>query len=309
MEIAMKKSFIIYQILLIVVLSVSSDAIAATKMSSVQQQLSEFEATSDGRLGISAIDTSNNRQIQYRGNESFPMGCTSKVIGVAAILKESMKNNRLLQEKIHYTKSDLTNWTPITEKHLAEGMTVEALSAAAISYSDNTAMNLLSNNLGGPKGINAFARSLDDHHFKLDHGWPDEARSSPASLQDSTTPAAMTTTLRKIALGDVLAPLQREKLLAWLKENVTGDARIRAGVPKGWMVGDKTGSGFHYGTTNDIAVIWPPKCTPIIITTYYSSDKKDSPKREEILAQATRILIHAFSETNSCIRNAVTKIG
>ena len=162
-------------------------------------------------------------------------------------------------------------------------------------------MNLLAKKLGGPQGLNSFARSLDDQHFKVDHWWPDEAKSSPASQQDSTTPGALTTTLRKIALGDVLAPTQREKLLTWLKANVTGDSRIRAGVPKGWMVGDKTGSGFHYGTTNDIAIIWPPKCEPIIITTYYSSDKKESPKREDILAQATRILIDSFAQTNQCI--------
>ncbi|MBX3708330.1 MAG: class A beta-lactamase [Gammaproteobacteria bacterium] len=285
---------------------ISMQAFGSKQIESVQEQLAQLEASSDGRLGVAAMDTGNNQRILYRANEYFPMGCTSKVIGVAAILKKSMKNNQLLQEKVMYKKNDLTNWTPITEKHLTDGMTVAELCAAAISYSDNTAMNLLTKKLGGPTGLNTFARSIQDKHFKLNHWWPDEALSSPESREDESTPAAMEASLRKLILGDVLASSQREMLMTWLKNNITGENRIRAGVPKGWVVGDKTGSGFHYGTTNDIAVIWPPKCAPIIVTIFYSSNKKDSPKREDILSSATRIIINAYAQTNECIKSGLS---
>jgi beta-lactamase class A len=257
---------------------------------SVEKKLEELEASSGGRLGISAVNTGNNQRIRYRAAERFPMGCTSKVIGVAAILKKSMTDKNFLNEKITFKKEDLTNWMPITEKHLTDGMTIAQLSAAAISYSDNTAMNLLAKKLGGPEGLNSFARSIGDHYFKLDHMWPEEALANPASFEDSTTPAAMENSLKKILLGDVLAAPQRQQLLTWLKENVSGDKRIRAGVPTGWVVGDKTGTGFHYGTANDIAIIWPPKCHPIIVAIYYSHFKKDAPKRDDVVASATRLL-------------------
>ena len=42
-----------------------------------------------------------------------------------------------------------------------------------------------------------------------------------------------------------------------MKGNTTGDKLIRAGAPKGWEVGDKSGAG-SYGTRNDIAIVWPP---------------------------------------------------
>ena len=269
-----------------------------------QAEFAKLEALSGGRIGISAINTRNNQRIQYRAKEHFPMGCTSKVMGVAAILKMSMTNKRLLQEKIIYRKKDLTNWNPITEKHLADGMTISELCAAAISYSDNTAMNLLAKKLGGPQGLNAFARSIGDDHFRLDHLWPEEALASPDSLDDSTTPAAMQQSLQKLGLGDMLALPQREKLLTWLKNNVTGDARIRAGVPNGWIVGDKTGTGFHYGTTNDIAIIWPPKCSPLVVAIFYSSNKKEAKKREDIIASATHILVNAYARTDQCIKSS-----
>jgi beta-lactamase class A len=293
---------------IVLFMGISTHAFGDAASNSAQTQFKNLEASSGGRLGIAAIDMHTNQRILYRADEPFPMGCTSKVIGVAAVLEKSTENNALLQERIFYKKNDLTNWTPITEKHLKDGMTVAELCAAAISYSDNTAMNLLARKLGGPKELNAFARSIQDKNFKLDHWWPDEALSSPKSREDESTPAAMEASLRQLVLGRVLAPSQRDMLITWLKQNVTGDNRIRAGVPKGWIVGDKTGSGFNYGTTNDIAVIWAPQCDPIVVTIFYSSNKKDAPKREDILALATRILINTYAHTNECIRRNLNNV-
>jgi beta-lactamase class A len=287
---------------LLAILGIPQPTFSAKQRNSVEAQLEQLEATTGGRLGIAAINTGNNQRISYRANNYFPMGCTSKVIGIAAILKKSMTDKQLLNETVKFKKTDLTNWNPITEKHLANGMTIKELSSAAISYSDNTAMNLLTQKLGGPAGLNAFARSINDNHFKLDHWWPDEALASPDSRDDSTTPAAMAESLNKIILGNVLADPQREMLITWLKNNVTGNARIRAGVPEDWIVGDKTGSGFHYGTTNDIAVIWPPKCKPIVITVYYSNSNKNAPKRDDVIASATRKIIDDFAQSDRCIK-------
>lgn len=271
----------------------------------VEQQLQALEKSSAGRLGLSAMDTDNEKRIQYRGEERFPAGCTAKVIGVAAMLQKSMQKPSILNKRVLYTKKDLVNHTPITGKHVKDGMSVKQLCAAAISHSDNTAMNLLVKELGGVEKMNQFSKSIGDKAFRQDHGWPEEALSSPFDITDSTTPLAMEQSLRKILFGDTLAPKTRELLKNWLIANVTGDNRIRAGVPKDWIVGDKTGSGFHYGTTNDIAVIWPPQCNPIVITIYYSANQKASPKREDILASATKIVLNEFAKTNSCIDKAL----
>ncbi|MDQ2994647.1 MAG: serine hydrolase, partial [Pseudomonadota bacterium] len=180
-------------------------SVQSARLDNVQRQFAELEASAGGRLGVAAIDTATHHEIQYRGDQRFPMGCTSKVMGVAAILKNSMTDNQYLQQNVKYQKKDLVNWNPITEKYLAQGMTIEALCGAAISYSDNTAMNLLTAKLGGPQGINRFARSIGDSSFKLNHWWPDEAKANLFDLQDSSTPNAMARSLQKIALGEVLA--------------------------------------------------------------------------------------------------------
>src|SRR5688572_9102990 len=93
--------------LLLLAMIISISGICFPAFAGVHEELAKLEASSGGRLGISAINTENNTRIQYRANERFPMGCTSKVIGVAAILKKSMTSSHFLQEKVIYQKKDI----------------------------------------------------------------------------------------------------------------------------------------------------------------------------------------------------------
>lgn len=264
------------------------------KLTSIHKELVALETSSGGRIGVFVINTANNTRLEYRAREHFPLQSTFKIIGVAAILKQSMSDSDLLQQKMTYTKQELVDWSPITEKHLASGMSISELCAATIMYSDNTAINLLMKKLGGPSAVTAFARSMGDGTFKLD-SWEPELNSNPSDLHDTSTPEAMENSLRKLALGNTLASPQREQLLGWLKANTTGDSRIRAGVPKGWIVGDKIGTGGSYGVTNDIAIIWPPKAPPIIMAIYFTTkDKNDTKHHDDVIASASRILISSL---------------
>lgn len=275
----------------------------------LQKRLAELEASSKGRIGVYAINTANNTSIGYRQNERFPTGCTSKVIGVAAILRQSMDERALLSQKINYTKNDLVNWNPITEKYLSSGMTVKQLCAASISYSDNTAMNLLVKKMGGLEQMTLFAHSIGNTSFRQDNGWPEEAYSGgKGNLKDSSTPKDMAKSLHKLAFAGALAKPQKEMLISWLKDNTTGDLRIKAGLPKEWIVADKTGTGGAYGTTNDLGIIWPPKCAPIIMAIYYTSDAKNAVKREDIVASVTHLLINQLAQSDRCIRKNIGQI-
>jgi beta-lactamase class A len=61
-------------------------------------------------------------------------------------------------------------------------------------------------------------------------------------------------------------------------------------LPKGWVVADKTGSG-DFGTTNDIAIIWPPNAPPIVLAIYYTHDKKDANQQPQLLAAVTKLVV------------------
>lgn len=268
-------------------------ALSTNNVKSIQQKLADLEKKSGGHLGVALINTADNSKITYHGDEKFPMCSTSKVMAVSALLKESEKKKDLLDKKIQINKSDLVNYNPITEKHLDSGMTLSELSAAALQYSDNTAMNKILAYLGGPAQVTKFARSIGDTTYRLDRTEPSLNTAIPGDLRDTTSPVAMAKSLRNLALGSSLDKKQRVQLVEWMKGNTTGTTSIRAGLPATWVVGDKTGSG-DYGTTNDIAVIWPENRAPLILITYFTQPRKDANSRKDILASATRIVAAGY---------------
>ncbi|EOA2962497.1 class A beta-lactamase BlaA [Yersinia enterocolitica] len=267
---------------------------AAAIPGSLDKQLAALEHSANGRLGIAMINTGNGTKILYRGARRFPFCSTFKFMLAAAVLGQSQSQPNLLNKHINYHESDLLSYAPITRKNLAHGMTVSELCAATIQYSDNTAANLLLKELGGLAAVNQFARSIGDQMFRLDRWEPDLNTALPNDPRDTTTPAAMAASMNKLVLGDALLPAQRSQLATWLKGNTTGDATIRAGAPADWMVGDKTGSG-DYGTTNDIAVLWPTKSAPIVLVVYFTQREKNAKSRHDVLASATKIILSQIS--------------
>jgi beta-lactamase class A len=119
------------------------------------QALAKIEKRLGGRLGVAAWDTGTGKRMEHRVNERFPMCSTFKFLAVAAILSRVDTKGEKLDRLIHYRKDDLLEYAPITKKHVQQGMTLSALCAAAMQYSDNTAANLLLAALGGPDHVTA----------------------------------------------------------------------------------------------------------------------------------------------------------
>jgi beta-lactamase class A len=265
---------------------------------STDGSLADLELDEGGRLGVYALDTAAGHHVQHRATERFPFCSTSKTMICAAVLAQSVNHPALLQQRIALVQGDIVSagYTPVTQMHVGAGMTVAELCAAAVQYSDNAAANLLIGLVGGPSAVTAFARSIGDRQFRLDRLEPALNTALPDDPRDTTTPAAMAESLRVLVLSDVLRAPQRAQLIKWLRNSTTGKARIRAGVPMGWQVGDKTGTG-AYGTTNDIAVLWPPSDAPIVLTVYYTGTRADAKANEQVIASATRIALAALQRT------------
>jgi beta-lactamase class A len=252
--------------------------------------LARLEKESGGRLGVAAFNTADGRQLLHRADERFPLCSTFKMMLAAAVLA---RDPSLLEKRIRYEKSDLVPHSPVTGKRVAEGMTMEALCEATLQYSDNTAANLLMKQIGGPAAVTAYARSIGDSEFRLDR-WETELNSAiPGDLRDTTTPQAMAKSLQKLVMGDALPLHCRRQLKDWMIGNTTGATRIRAGVPAGWIVADKTGAG-DYGTVNDIAVIWPPGRPPMLLAVYVTLPGKDDKARVELHGEVAKVAIEAF---------------
>ncbi|MFB9289615.1 class A beta-lactamase [Pseudoduganella plicata] len=250
-----------------------------------------IERNLGGRLGVATIDTATGENDGHRRDERFPMCSTFKTIVAAAVLARSVTERGFLRKRLRYTQADIRPHSPVSEKHVADGMTTADLCAATIQYSDNAAANILMQELGGPAAITAYARTLGDTTFRLDR-WETELNTAiPGDERDTTTPLAMARTLKKLLLDDGLPPAQRQQLKDWMVGNTTGDTRIRAGAPKGAMVADKTGTSGSYGVANDIGVVWVPDRAPVVVVVFTHSMDKAAEARSEIVAAATRVAL------------------
>jgi beta-lactamase class A len=254
------------------------------------QAIVALEKKHGGRLGVALFDTGTNRLITYRGDERFALCSTFKLLAVAFVLSRVDRGQEDLSRRIVYRKSDLVSYSPITETHVDDGMTVAALCKAALTLSDNTAANLLLASFGGPQALTSYLRSIGDIVTRLDRTEPDLNDVVPGDMRDTTSPAAMLQTMQTLLLGNALSAASRAQLIAWLVANKTGDKRLRAGLPKDWRIGDKTGSGAH-GETNDVAIIWPPERAPIIVTVYYADSNAPEYERNAVLSELGRIVL------------------
>lgn len=253
------------------------------------ERFAALEKDLGGRLGVSALDIGNGRSVGYRQHERFAMCSTFKAIAAAAILARNSEEPGFLQKHIRYSKDDLVPYSPVTEQHLRDGMTLEQLCAATVIHSDNGAGNLILRQIGGPEGLTRFARKIGDTMFRLDRWEPDLNTAYAGDPRDTTTPGAMTSTLNALLVGKALPVRERALLNRWMLDCATGAARIRSGVPAGWKVADKTGTG-GYGSANDIGVIWRDGA-PIVLSIYTVQHAKDSEARSDIVAAATRLVI------------------
>ncbi|MGH6805875.1 MAG: class A beta-lactamase [Ensifer adhaerens] len=234
----------------------------------VDARLAELEKRTGGRLGVSVLDMETNISFGCREDERFAMCSSFKTLAAGFILARADQGAEKLDRRIVVAQKDIIAHSPVTEKHIGgEGLTIAELCAATMTTSDNAAANLLLESFGGPPALTAWLRTIGDETTRLDRNEPGLNEARKGDPRDTTTPAAMLETLGNLAFGPALTEASRKLLVEWMVANTTGDLRIRAGLPKGWKVGDKTGTNGN-GAASDIAIVWPEGRGPLLLAVY-----------------------------------------
>ncbi|WP_237477232.1 class A beta-lactamase [Lichenibacterium dinghuense] len=270
-----------------VLLGLGAAALCPAASAAAEDALAAVERRSGGRLGAFALDTGSGRSLAHRADERFLMCSTTKLASVAAVLARVDAGAERLDRRVPYTAAEIAvGYDPDTAAHLSEGgMTLDALCRAAIVHSDNGAANLIFASLGGPDAVTRFVRGLGDAASRFDRVEP--ALNHPDGERDTTTPRAFAGLTRALLLGDALAPPSRARLDGWTVACETGLKRIRAGVPAGWTVGDKTGTAGP--VADDVAVLRPPGRPPIVVAAYCDAPGLADAAREAVLAEVGRV--------------------
>jgi beta-lactamase class A len=266
-------------------------AVQATSQSQAARALAQIGHRFHAQLGVYVLDTGTGRTVTYQADERFAYCSTFKVLAAAILLRRD--TDAQLNRVVTYSAADLVDYSPITSQHTGTGMRLRDIIAAALQYSDNTAANLLLDQLGGPHGLQSALRGLADTTTDVDRTEPALNDAPPGDTRDTSTPRVLGTDLCQFVLGDVLPASRRQLLTNWLLGNTTGGPYIRAGVPAGWKVGDRTGNG-GYGTRNDIAIAWPPTGSPFVIAILSHRSSANATSDDPLIADAAKAALTAL---------------
>ncbi|GAA0868022.1 MAB family class A beta-lactamase [Brevundimonas basaltis] len=273
------------------------DLAPASPVSEVRQtpgawevDLSALEAADGGRIGLQASDWN---MAFWRAHERFNYCSTFKTFLATATLERVQRGEERLDRAIPITAADMVSHAPVTEPAIGSTLTIEQLCKGTVEISDNPAANILIRELGGIDAFRAWYRSIGDQSTTVDRLEPMMNRKD--GDKDTITPSQAVANLGRVFGAGVMEPRLEEPMLTrlrrWMIDSPTGANRIKGGVPSGWTVAHKTGTG-GTGQTNDIGVINPPSGDPIHIAIYYDAPSDlSASRRDAVIAEATRLAL------------------
>ena len=266
-------------------------------------ELRLIEADAGGTLGVEIFDTVSGMSLGLNQDRRFGHASSFKFCLAALLLQRHAAGTINADKHVMWSEADMLSPAPFTRERIATGATLRELARATQTTSDNPAANILLRQMGGPAGLTAFWRSIGDEASRMDRYEPENNLVPSSEFRDTATPAAMARNVGKIIYGDVLPEAERAELKGWMIETQTGVRRVRAGLPEGWVAGDKTGTSGLIGGTEynyiDIGFAEGPKGQPpLTFACYFRARQAEDdilPSGELALARVGKV-IKEFAE-------------
>lgn len=258
----------------------------------VDRELASLESEYAATVGVVATDTRTGESVAYNGDHRFGYASTIKAFAAAQFLRTVHGSAR--DERVRWTAADIASagYSPVTSQHLRDGLTYTQLVDAAVRRSDNTALNLVLDRIGGPAGLDEALADLGDTTTEVVHREDDLNRIEPGSTADTTTPAAFAADLATVLDGETLGTADTAQLTDWMRGNATGDTLVRAGAPEGWTVADKSGGAG--GIRNDVAFVTRPDAAPIVIAVLTTRNDPAAAYDDTLVAKTASVVLGAF---------------
>ncbi len=259
-----------------------------------------------GEVGIAVIDIASKKQFMLNQKKQFPMQSVCKLPLSVAVLLLADQGKLSVQDKVTVRRIDLLPYSPIKDaiKGDKSDFTIRELMTRTITDSDNTACDLLIAKAGGAQAVTDVLKKAGITGVRIDRPERQLQKDSKnikkflADPRDTATPEAMVALLLKIYEGKLLSKESTAMAVADLFNCKTGPNRLRAGLPKDWRLGHKTGTGgdvagFNAGT-NDVGIIVGPKGQLIYVAVFVKGSRSGIEKREALMA---RVAAKAIDKT------------
>ncbi|HHF3122946.1 TPA: CARB family carbenicillin-hydrolyzing class A beta-lactamase [Vibrio diabolicus] len=282
----MKKLFLLAGLMVCSTLSYSSQ---------LNEDISLIEQQTSSRIGVSVWDTQTDERWDYRGDERFPLMSTFKTLACATMLSDMDSGKLSKNATAKVDERSIVVWSPVMDKLAGQNTRVEHACEAAMLMSDNTAANLVLNEIGGPKAVTMFLRTIGDKATRLDRLEPRLNEATPGDNRDTTTPNAIVNTLRTLIEGETLSYESRVQLKIWMKDNKVSDSLMRSVLPTGWSIADRSGAGGH-GSRGINAIIWKENHRPVYISIYVTETELSLQARDQLIAQISQLILQKYKD-------------
>lgn len=285
--------FMVSSVLASPAISRSTDQTATTK-ALAHEDLAKVR----GEVGIAVVDTARKKQFLLNQDKPFPMQSVCKLPISIAILRLADAGKLSVQDKITVRRRDLVPLhSPIKEaiKGKQSEFTIKELIMRAICDSDNTACDILIKHAGGADAVTLILTEAGIRGIRVDRP---EGKLQPDSLdiarylvdpRDTAAPQGMVDMLQKLYSGNLLSKDSTSVILEDLFNCKTGPNRIRAGLPQGWTLAHKTGTGQDVAgqntATNDVGIMVSPSGETIYIAVFTKGSQAKIEIREALMAK------------------------
>lgn len=268
-------------------------AAAADRFHGLRRVIAGIEREAGGPIGIALYDSGSGARFEHRATTRFPLCSTFKLLLAARLLDGADRGEWAMGDRLPVRDSDMLNPAPFTRPRIGSTASLAELAEAMVIVSDNPAANIALGRIGGPAALTRWLRQRGDRVSRLDRFEPELNNETPGDPRDTTTPAAMLATCRKILSGGMLMPAAAAQLMVWMTASRTADTMIRAALPAGWAEANKTGAG-SWRARNIVSVITPPNGRPIWLTAYLFAAKSELEERNRHFVPLGREIVAAL---------------
>ena len=271
---------------------ISTLCLTSTNASLLEDKVNSLEKEG-WKVGVSIFDANSKKLVSVNGDTRFQLDSTVKALACANVLANVDKKLLSLDKKVLIDKKDIVTYSPVTIKRINKNMTLREACAATTAYSDNTAANITISAVGGPQKLTQFMRDLGDTKTRSDRYEPELVINPEYDLRDTTTADAMSESLSKLLIGNTLSKNSKEQLKSWMMDNKVADNLLRARLPKGWSIADRSGAS-DYGIRGITSMVWSATQEPLFISIYVRKSNTTLDERSKIINEIGEVIFNKY---------------
>ncbi|MCE3289373.1 MAG: serine hydrolase [Caulobacter sp.] len=302
-----------------------------TESELLEQRLRALALRFPGDVGIAVRRLDANWTVSVNGERPMPQQSVSKLWVSMAILAAADRGDLSLDERVKIHKHDLSIFHQPIRKYVGEAgysASLRSLMEGALQQSDNAANDALVRRLGGPFAVQVaiVGRNLDGirygpgeremqtaaaglswkPEYSFDRTFWEDREALPAARRkaaldayladppDAATPLGIVEALGRLHGGQLLSPESTALMLGEMGGSLTGGGRLRAGLPPGWRIAHKTGTGQVMGSLatgyNDVGLVTAPDGRVYAVAVMIGATRQPLPARQAFMVGVARAM-------------------